>query len=350
MIASTAYSALVFHAPKNETSHWFGQEFSGTGERLIGWANMRSHSVMNDTLDSLVIGGGPAGLTAAIYLARFHLRVLVVDRGGGRAQSISKTHNHAGFPDGIVGAELVANMARQARSFGARIECGTVTALRREADGFVVTIGGAEQRAKAVLLATGVRNIAPPGMNQALHDQAVADNLLRYCPVCDGYEVTDADVGVIGTGAHAAREALFLRSFTARVTLIAPCADHELSAADHAMLKDAGIALIDGPIIGYAIKEHRLLLAAASARPAFEAVYPALGTIVHSDLAVSLGAAVTASGSIEVDAHQRTTIAGLYAAGDVVLGLDQISHAMGDAGVAATAIRNDLNARCVLRR
>ena len=71
---------------------------------------------------------------------------------------------------------------------------------------------------------------------------------------------------------------------------------------------------------------------------------------MHSDLAVALGAAVTASGSVEVDAHQRTTIAGLYAAGDVVLGLDQISHAMGEAGVAATAIRNDLDARCVLRR
>ena len=311
---------------------------------------MRPHSVMNDILDGLVIGGGPAGLTAAIYLARFHLRVLVVDRGGGRAQSIPKTHNHAGFPDGIVGAGLVANMARQARNFGAWIKCGTVTALRQEADGFIVTIGRAEQLAKAVLLATGVRNLAPPAMDQALHDQAVADNLLRYCPVCDGYEVTDADVGVIGTGAHAAREALFLRSFTARVTLIAPRAGHDLGAADQAMLEDAGIARDDGPIIGYAIEQHRLVLATASARPAFEAVYPAMGTIVHSDLAVALGAAVTASGSVEVDAHQRTTIAGLYAAGDVVRGLDQISHAMGEAGVVATAIRNDLNARCVLRR
>ena len=241
-------------------------------------------------------------------------------------------------------------MARQARNFGARIECGTVIALRREADGFVATIGNAEQRAEAVLLATGVSNIAPPGMDQALHDHAVADNLLRYCPVCDGYEVTDADVGVIGTGAQAAREALFLRSFTARVTLIAPRAGHDLTAADQAMLEDAGIARVDGPIIGYAIEQHRLLLAVASARLAFEAVYPALGTIVHSDLAVALGAAVTASESVEVDPHQCTTIARLYVAGDVVLGLDQISHAMGEAGVAATAIRNDLNARCVLRR
>ena len=311
---------------------------------------MRPNSVMNDTFDGLVIGGGPAGLTAAIYLARFHLRVLVVDRGGGRAQSISKTHNHAGFPDGIVGSELVATMARQARNFGARTECGTVTALRREADGLVATIGSSEQRAKAVLPATGVCNIAPPGMDQALHDQAVADNLLRYCPVCDGYEATDADVGLIGTGAHAAREALFLRGFTARVTLIAPHAGHDLGAADQAMLEDAGIARVDGPIIGYAIEQHRLLLAAASARPAFEAVYPALGTIVHSDLAVALGAAATASGSVEVDAHQRTTPAGLYAAADVVLRLDQISHAMGEARVVGTAIRNDLNARCALRR
>jgi hypothetical protein len=102
---------MVSEASTNETTHWFRKEFSETGERLIDWARMRPHTAMNDTLDGLIIGGG-------------------------RAQSIPKTHNHAGFPIGIVGAELVVNMARQARNFGTRIECGTVTALRREADGF----------------------------------------------------------------------------------------------------------------------------------------------------------------------------------------------------------------------
>ena len=106
-------------------------------------------------LDCLVIGGGPAGLTAAIYLARFHLRVLVIDRGGGRAQSIPLTRNHAGYPDGVVGANLVANMEQQARAFGAEIQCGSVTALRREGDAFVATIDGHDHSARTVLLATG---------------------------------------------------------------------------------------------------------------------------------------------------------------------------------------------------
>ena len=78
---------------------------------------------------------------------------------------------------------------------------------------------------------------------------------------------------------------------------------------------------------------------------AFQSVYPALGSDVHVSLAADLGAAVTSEGCLQVDAHQRTSIAGLYAAGDVVIGLDQMSHAMGEAVVAATTIRNDLAAR-----
>ena len=97
-------------------------------------------------------------------------------------------------------------------------------------------------------------------MPTALHDEAVAQHLLRYCPICDGYEVTDADVGVIGTGERGTREALFLRSFTKRVTLIAPDAQHAMSANDRVALTDAGIACVDGPITGYAIEGDRMAI------------------------------------------------------------------------------------------
>ncbi|OYY91314.1 MAG: thioredoxin reductase [Sphingomonas sp. 28-66-16] len=302
-----------------------------------------------DPLDCLVIGAGPAGLTAAIYLARFHLDILVVDRGQGRARSIPKTHNHAGFPEGITGAALVDRMLVQAREFGAVVRDGEVTALRVVEGGFDATVSGGAVAARSVLLATGVTNNRPD-MPTALHDVAVARNLLRYCPVCDGYEVSDQRIGVIGSGNHGAREALFLRSFTRDVTLIAPDGAHRLDASDRAALARAGIVLIDGPVIDYAIDGDRMSAATAGGARCFDAIYPALGSTIHGDLARAVGADVAESNCIKVDAHQRTSVPGLYAAGDVVLGLDQISHAMGEAGVAATAIRNDLNARKPLYR
>jgi thioredoxin reductase (NADPH) len=304
--------------------------------------------MLEQTPDCLIIGGGPAGLTAAIYLARFHLRVIIVDRGGGRAQSIPMTHNHAGYPGGVVGADLVANMQAQARNFGAEIRQGSVTALRKDNAGFAAMIDGEEQRARTVLLATGVTNNRPTLMPQPLHDEAVARNLVRYCPICDGYEVTDADVGVIGSGERGTHEALFLRSFTRHVTLIAPEARHDLTDAGRAALDDAGIALVEGPIMHYAIEGARIVATTATGVLAFAALYPALGSKIHYELAHAVGAQSTDTG-ITVDTHQRTTVAGLYAAGDVVLGLDQISHAMGEAAVASTTIRNDLNAASPLR-
>ncbi len=301
-------------------------------------------------LDCLIIGGGPAGLTAAIYLARFHLNVRVVDRGGGRARMIPRTHNHAGFPHGIAGNDLVDRMAHQARQYGATIADGAVTALAPNPDDrLAATINGNPVIARAVLLATGVTNIAP-AMPRALHDDALARGLLRYCPVCDGFEVTDRRVAVIGTGTHGAREALFLRGFTRDITLIAERGAHELSAKDRTDLEAADVTLVDGPVSAYAILDDMLHLTLPGGDAAFASIYPALGSIIHADLAVMAGAGTTDEGCVIVDAHQRTSIPQLYAAGDVVIGLDQISNAMGQAGVAATTIRNDLAAKAPIRR
>ena len=303
----------------------------------------------DNVLDCLVIGGGPAGLTGAIYLARFHLEVAVIDKGRGRATSIPRTRNHAGFPDGIAGAELVDRMRAQAAKYGAAIRAGAVLALGRDADRIVARTDTGSIAARTVLLATGVIN-RRPDLPDALHDEALARGLLRYCPVCDGYEVTDTRIGVIGTGERGAREALFLRSYTRDVTLVAPAGPHALSAADVARLDEAGIARVDGPCGGFSIRGDRLRLVTPGGALAFDSVYPALGSDILSGLARDLGAEMTDEGCLTVDAHQRTSASGLYAAGDVVLGLDQISHAMGEGGVAATTIRNDLAEQRPLRR
>jgi thioredoxin reductase (NADPH) len=300
--------------------------------------------------DCIIVGGGPAGLTAAIYLARFHLSIRLFDCGLSRAALIPLTRNHAGFPDGIAGPDLLARMLAQAERYGAVREMTQVTRIEPLADGFAVHAGDRAFPARAVLLATGVVNHRPEGLDDALHGEALMRGLLRYCPICDGYEVTDKRVGVIGTGDHGMREALFLRGYTRDVTLIAPGAAHDLDRACAAALDEAGVARIDGPCGGYAIEGDRIALDTAAGRMAFDSIYPALGSRIRSDLAVAAGARATGDGCLEVDDHQRTSIPGLFAAGDVVKGLDQISNAMGQAGVASTTIRNMLSEQQPIRR
>ena len=293
------------------------------------------------TLDCLIVGGGPAGLTAAIYAARFRLSVQVIDAGTGRAALIPCTRNHAGFPDGISGRALLARMRRQALEWGAKIEYGLVSRLTTDPKGFAFKTNAGVGHARTILLATGVTN-RRPNMPAELHAAAVTTGQIRYCPVCDGYDVLDQDVAVIGTAEAGVKEALFLCSYTKTVSLIAPDGKHTLTSDQNAGLTQAGVVIVDGPVSDFQLDLTGLSFQCARRRRGYAAIYPAMGSQVHSELARALGAELSDGGCVSVDAHQRTSISGLYAAGDVVIGLDQISHAMGQAGVAATTIRNDL--------
>lgn len=301
------------------------------------------------SLDCLIVGGGPAGLTAALYLARFHLRALVVDAGQSRAAMIPRSHNAPGFPDGIRGEELLDRLRSQAQRYGAEIRKGAVAAISRPAALFEARIGSTLVRARTVLLATGVYN-RRPAMAPGDHDAAVERGLLRYCPICDGFEVTDQAVCLIGTGAHGAREAEFMRSYTAQVTLLAPDGEHALDREQRSRLCDAGVEVLDGPCLGFELEDGRISVRLPDGPRRFATLYPALGTEIRSGLAAALGAEVGEDGCFFVDDKQRLEIPGLYAAGDVVNGLDQIAQAMGQAAVAATAIRNDLAAQQPIRR
>jgi thioredoxin reductase (NADPH) len=294
-------------------------------------------------LDCLIVGGGPAGLTAAIYLARFHLDILVVDGGKSRASWIPCTRNVSGFPDGIEGNELLQRMRDQACKYGAKIVSEFVTKLERDMETglFTATWGSGCATARTVLLATGVSNRRPP-MDEELHAEALSRGLVRYCPICDGYEVTDKKVGVIGSDSHGVAEAVFLRSYTADVTLIAPDKALKLKPEDQQKLKQAGIDCVDGPTQAAAISKDFIVVDTAEGHYTFDSIYPALGSDTHVQLAEQVVADLSTDNCIKVDGHQRSSVPGLYAAGDVVLGLDQISHAMGEGGVAATTIRNDL--------
>ena len=300
--------------------------------------------------DCIIVGAGPAGLTAAIYLARFHLSIRLFDCGSSRAALIPRTHNHAGYPGGIVGTDLLQLMREQANEFGAVREAELVSKVAVSDQGFTVTAGSGSFNAKTVLIATGVVNHRPPRIEDDLHDNALQRGLLRYCPICDGYEVTDRRVGIIGTGEHGTAEAIFLRGYTSDITLISPEGSHELDADSCKRLDLAGVVRIDGPCQGYELRDDRLAIRTAEATLEFDSVYPALGSHIRSELAIGAGAKASENGCLEVDDHQRTSVPGLYAAGDVVKGLDQISHAMGAAGVAATTIRNYLAETIALHR
>ncbi|MDF0521205.1 NAD(P)/FAD-dependent oxidoreductase [Bradyrhizobium yuanmingense] len=292
-------------------------------------------------LECLIVGGGPAGLMAAIYLARFRRRVCVVDAGASRAALIPRSHNVPGFVHGLSGAELIERMSAQLNELAVTRVEAEVTALQRHEHGFEASWNGRAHAAATVILACGIVDTHPPF---DAWRAAVADGLLRYCPVCDAFEATGRRIGVIGPLARAASKALFLRGYSRDVTLLAIGQGDDRSATSR--LAEAGVEVVFAPDLRLRRRGEGLEAVFADARTAqFEMVYPAMGAEVRSQLAMALGADHTAEGYLEVDDHQRTSIAGLYGIGDVVTDLHQISVAFGHAAIAACTIHNSLSPR-----
>jgi len=306
-------------------------------------------NAQDDILDCLIIGGGPAGLTAAIYLARFRRRFLLVDAGNSRAARIPISRNHAGFPEGVVGRDLLALMRTQADKHDAPIIEGRVEGLDRlEHGGFVADLGTRQVRARMVLMATGAMDIEPSVATQLGNEQAgeaVRYGLIRHCPICDAYEVIDKSVAILGDGHCSVREALLLRAYTDDLTLISMGHKLKFPDSDRQTLDECGIRILEERIQRIEAEGDRIAAwpEGGGAPHRFDAVYSALGLHIRSELTHPLGAERDEDGALITDAHQRTSVPGLYAAGDVVQGLTQISVAMGHAAIAATDINNSLD-------
>lgn len=295
---------------------------------------------MESDFDTLIIGAGPAGLLAATYLARFRRRALLVHNNASRATLIPRSHNYPGAADGIPGPAILADLRAQAARYGTEIVEHNVTALAREGDRFVTDLAGRGVRARTVLLATGVIDLEPDLPNVP---NAIRRGLIRHCPICDAFEVSDRHIAIIGRGRHAVKEALFLRHYTPHITLLLADAQ-ELKDADFVKLRRAKIALTLDAIAEVFTQGERLcgLRLDTGKELAFDSIYSALGAVNRSELAIALGARVGKDNEIVVDAHQRTSVPGLYAAGDVVQGLNQIAVAFAQAAIASTAIHNGL--------
>ena len=300
---------------------------------------------MPENFECAIIGGGPAGLTAAVYLARFHRSVVLFDAGGGRAASIPRSHNVPGYPEGVTGPELLAAMAKHARHYGADLRSGAVETLEPVGKAWRLRGEGIDVAARAVLIATGVENLHPD-IPAAVHAAALAAGQLRYCPVCDGHEAAGPErtvrIGVLGAKSHGVAEALFLRHFTPNVTLFTheTCELHE---KDRAELARTGTGWDPRPVTRYDFGGKGVTLHFADGEAArIDTLYSALGTRPHTALVAQLGLVLDDEDCVLADRHQRLGLRGLYGAGDVVAALDQIAVAMGHAAVAATAMHNDL--------
>ena len=298
------------------------------------------------TWECIIIGAGPAGLTAALYMARFRRKVLVLHDGSARALRIPKTHNAPGFPDGVTGPDLIARMSEHATGFGAEVAEAEIVSAQQNGDRFELLSGdGRSWQARSLILATGVAHNEIK-IDTGGHQAAIAAGILRYCPVCDGYEHIDTAIGVIGCDSQGAAEALFLRRFSSDVTLV-PLNFAELDRGELAAMREVGITVVEHPVARLDALPHRMdVYLEGNAQPlSFDVVYPALGVTPRTELAAALGLSFCPSGELEMSAPFGTRVEGLYAAGDVVEGLDQISVAMGHGAVAATKAHNWLRER-----
>jgi thioredoxin reductase (NADPH) len=289
--------------------------------------------------ECIVVGAGPAGLTAAIYLARYRRRILLFDCGESRAALIPRSHNCPGFPEGIPGKDLLHRLRQQLEGYGIAVQPHRVESLVRHRDGSFNVIADRAWRTATVLIATGIQDVQPQVENLRV---ALETGHIRLCPVCDGYEVIDKSVAVYGPADKAIEKALFLRPYTARLTVLV-AHTHRFTASEVEKANAARIRLLRSPVADLTFHGDQVAAYLADgSRHTFEVLYPSLGSVVRSELATRLGARCSEQGYIETDPHQCTSIPGLYAAGDVVNELNQICIATGHAAVAATAIYNQL--------
>ena len=286
-----------------------------------------------------MVGAGPAGMLAAVYLARFCRRVALFDHGRSRARWIPRTRNVPAYPDGLTGEELLARLAEQLARYEVHRADGPVTALGGRRGDFVV---GDSARAKRLVLATGVEDAIPEDLEYLW--PLVKRGQVRLCPVCDAFELCGRRIGVLARGRHALREARFLLNFTDEVMVATHGAGHLDAATKQALAQDR-VKVVEGTVgqviptaegaLGVLFTEGEVLK--------LDALYVGFGARARSELATALGARCDEEGYVEVDRRQETSVAGIYAAGDVVQSLSQISVAFGQAAIASSAINVSLN-------
>lgn len=267
--------------------------------------------------DCLIIGGGPAGLSAAIYVARYNRSCVVFDSNRGRWKSHEINENYLGFPHGVPAKRLRELGRRQAARFGAQVCASKVTEVRKQGDVFVARAGKRAFEGRTVILATGVRDILPDiGDTEAYWGKS-----LFWCITCDGYKIKGAATVVVGKDDDAAIAAIQFLNFTDKIFFVANCAPDECELTEDGRFRlarrsipiyESGIDHVEGEdgLMNAVILED-------GSRIEANFMFSEQGCTPRVELAKELGVKLADNGFIEIDTEQRTNVPLVYAAGDV---------------------------------
>ncbi|MFB6201531.1 MAG: NAD(P)/FAD-dependent oxidoreductase [Halorhabdus sp.] len=287
--------------------------------------------------DVAIIGGGPAGLAAAVYTARADQETLVFDKGDGTTRDVDYMENVYGFPDGASGPELVEVGQEQATKFGAEIVEEEVVRVGEEGDGYVVETEREEYEVRGIILATGASYESP-----AIKDvDEYEGGGVSYCVECDAFFYQDEPVAVVGAGNYAAKEAELLLDYTDDVRVLTNGKDLTMDDALIERLAEQGIEIIEEPaerIVGDSVVEGVELKSGDVVD--VEGVFVALGAAGGTDIGDMLG--IPRDGDyLDVDDEQYTGVERVYAAGDLTGGQRQVNVSVGEGTTAAINLLED---------
>ncbi|MFP4626086.1 MAG: NAD(P)/FAD-dependent oxidoreductase [Natronomonas sp.] len=294
---------------------------------------------MKDHYEVVVVGGGPAGLTTALYTTRLGHDTVLVDRGGGRAAMMLDTHNVVGVPEEVSGNEFLGTAKAQVESYGGEHVRDFVTDVEELDEGFRVVGGDFEATADAVVFGTGFADKRPdpplPRTGKGLH----------YCLHCDAYMFVDEPVYVMGAEDSAAQVAMIMLNFTPDVDILTRGVEPSWSEEKARQLEAHPIDVITEDVVAIEKDDDGWLSAFEfedGSRREYRGGFPMYGAEYNTDLAESLGVPLTDDGQIDVDDHGRTDVPGVYAVGDVTPGHNQVPVAMGEGAKCGIAIHYSL--------
>ncbi len=303
-----------------------------------------------ENFDIIIIGAGPAGLTAGLYAGRQNSKALVIDKGlaGGLGSEVPMMENYPGF-DLISGMELISKMKPQCEKFSEIRENQIIEDIEKRDDGIYIktksSIGDDfnEYLTKSVILATGAshRHLNVPGENEFL-GRGVA-----YCATCDGMFFVNRNVLMVGGGNSAAQEALYLKNIGCNVKIVhrrdSLRCEHRLEE----LLQEKGVEILWNSTIkeikgDMAVNSVTLVRDGVEEEYETDAVFVAIGDEPSNGLAKQLGVELDENGYIITDKSQSTNVSGVYAAGDITGGVKQWIVACGEGAVAAISAYQDI--------
>ncbi len=295
----------------------------------------------NSEIDILIIGGGPAGLAAAIYAARARRSCLILDRAfpGGQLMYTAWIENYPGFPNGSTGMDLASHMAQQAKNFGVEILMEEAGEIKPQDQGFLVKTSGPSFKSKTAIISTGAswRRLDVPG------EKELAGKGVSYCATCDGMLFRDKDVVLVGGGDTALCEALFLTRFVKSLRVIHRrdqlraekiVQERALSSPKISFIWDSVVTKILGTESVSAVELQNKKTGVLSIIPA-EGVFVFIGNIPNTSF-VPEGVRKNEQGQIITNVKMETSMPGIYASGDVrAESIRQVVSAVGDGACAA---------------